>query len=214
MAAAMLLLRSLAPLPATAAPALPARSALHTSASLFFRRRGKPNRHATEDVVLRAPMPRLGGVGEVAAVQRGYARNHLVPAGLAVYATPLNRQVYGAAAEAEAKKKAAAAVAAAASLSGPSAADVHAQAHKVARYLKNHPLVIRRQRGNKWVVSRDLIVESAKSQVRFYFHHPLCVARCWQLTGPLLTPCPAELGHPRGPSADGSRQGTQELWPF
>jgi len=42
------------------------------------------------NVILLEPMPKLGKVGDVVSVKGGYARNFLVPQGIALYATTSN----------------------------------------------------------------------------------------------------------------------------
>lgn len=44
------------------------------------------------EVILRADVPNLGHIGDVVRVKRGYARNYLIPRGLAVVADPRNRR--------------------------------------------------------------------------------------------------------------------------
>lgn len=68
--------------------------ALHTSGPVLRGLRRRPNADVRQELVLRATVPRLGVAGEVVAVKPGYARNYLVPKGLALFATPLNKGVY------------------------------------------------------------------------------------------------------------------------
>ncbi|MBC7647467.1 MAG: 50S ribosomal protein L9 [Pseudopedobacter sp.] len=42
------------------------------------------------NIILLEPMPKLGKVGDVVSVKGGYARNFLVPRGIALYATASN----------------------------------------------------------------------------------------------------------------------------
>ena len=46
----------------------------------------------TQDVILRRKVDELGDVGDVVSVKRGYARNYLLPQGLAYAATEQNRR--------------------------------------------------------------------------------------------------------------------------
>lgn len=47
----------------------------------------------TQDVILRRKVDNLGDVGDVVSVKRGYARNYLLPQGLAYSATEQNRRL-------------------------------------------------------------------------------------------------------------------------
>ncbi|UCC73042.1 MAG: 50S ribosomal protein L9 [Gemmatimonadota bacterium] len=47
----------------------------------------------TQDVILRRKVDNLGDVGDVVSVRRGYARNYLLPQGLAYAATEQNRRL-------------------------------------------------------------------------------------------------------------------------
>jgi len=44
------------------------------------------------EVILREHMPNLGRIGEIVTVKNGYARNYLIPHGLAYEATPGNKR--------------------------------------------------------------------------------------------------------------------------
>lgn len=46
----------------------------------------------TQEVILRRKVDELGDVGDVVSVKRGYARNYLLPQGLAYVATEQNRR--------------------------------------------------------------------------------------------------------------------------
>ena len=46
----------------------------------------------TQDVILRRKVDELGDVGDVVSVKRGYARNYLLPQGLAYAATEQNQR--------------------------------------------------------------------------------------------------------------------------
>lgn len=57
-------------------------------------------------VILLEPLENLGGVGQVVSVRPGYARNYLIPRGLAVLATESNLKALEAKIRAQAKRAA------------------------------------------------------------------------------------------------------------
>ena len=45
-------------------------------------------------IILKKDIDALGTAGEIIEVKRGYARNHLIPSGAAIEASPTNMKIY------------------------------------------------------------------------------------------------------------------------
>jgi hypothetical protein len=101
------------------------RALLHVSAAAQARPRPRPNKDAKLQVVLKTDVAGVGAAGAIAGVAHGYARNFLLPAGKAVYATDLNRKLFATAAATAAAASPAAAAADASKVAA------HEVAHKV-----------------------------------------------------------------------------------
>eukprot|EP00035_Acanthoeca_spectabilis_P036041 m.37462 g.37462 ORF g.37462 m.37462 type:complete len:203 (-) comp7701_c0_seq1:1587-2195(-) len=136
------------------------------SRKTFQRRR--PNRNPRLRVTLLDTVPKLGLKGETVAVKRGFARNFLIPQGLANYS--LEAKVV-ADDEIDSQPQEV--------LQETIEAD---QSQRVANFLAKHKLKMVRQSGNSWAINAEML--SQKCAKQFQLDVP---SERIQLEAPLMT---------------------------
>ncbi|EDO39486.1 predicted protein [Nematostella vectensis] len=122
----------------------------------------KPNKKPKFSVILKEPMDGLGNSGQLVEVERGYARNFLIPQAKAVYATPENKERFLVSSEDAAKT------------------DPEAQvSSRFMRFLNRLHLKIERKEGNIAVTEHNISQEYQRQ------HQLVVPTHCIELSGPL-----------------------------
>eukprot|EP00039_Didymoeca_costata_P018954 m.335685 g.335685 ORF g.335685 m.335685 type:complete len:232 (+) comp17650_c0_seq1:127-822(+) len=123
--------------------------AIHVSTTLEVKRRerSKPNKKVKMAVILRENIPTLGPAGSMQYVKRGYARNYLLPQGLAVYATPENKAVF--LQEDESSQT----------------SNLNFEDEKVAKFLSNKSLIFKKKEGSSFEIRPNWIAYECSKQL-------------------------------------------------
>eukprot|EP00041_Stephanoeca_diplocostata_P004154 m.41361 g.41361 ORF g.41361 m.41361 type:complete len:217 (+) comp14914_c0_seq1:114-764(+) len=120
--------------------------------SMKTRKKRAPNRKVRLYVMLNEDVDGLGLKGDAVAVKRGYARNFLIPQKLASY---MNQQLAQGHDQLEASMDA----------EEQKLAQEALMSSKVAKFIANKTITLKRQEGNKWEVTPEMLVQKVKKQI-------------------------------------------------